>query len=120
MHLKSFLFLFVLLPFSAYAENTEVESITREDLENYKHVIYQKEKQFNMKTLTVKVGEPVVFVNDDPIVHNVFSPTTNHSFNLMAQTPNSASLVIFKTPGTAKVFCAIHPKMALTITIEAN
>ena len=97
--------------------DTEVKSISSKDLSSYKHVIFQKEKNFNITELTLKVNEPVVFVNKDPIVHNVFSQSGKHSFNLKAQVPESASVVVFKSPGRAEVFCAIHPRMKMLITI---
>ena len=101
----------------AWGKDTDVSSVGLDMINKYKHIIYQKEKKFSQKTLTVRVNEPVVFVNSDPIVHNVFSQAGKHSFNLKAQTPNSASIVKFKYPGKAEIFCAIHPRMKLIVTI---
>ena len=94
-----------------------VVALTAVGLRAEEHTIIQKDKTFNVVTLTVKAGDSVVFKNDDGITHNVFSNSRGLEFNTKAQPPGSSNRVVMKTEGTAEVFCAFHPKMKLTITV---
>jgi plastocyanin len=82
------------------------------------HVVSQKGKQFDPGVLRVKVGDRVLFENDDEITHNVFSRTAGNAFNVGMQQPGSSSPVTFQEAGTVDVRCAIHPGMKLTIEVE--
>ena len=81
------------------------------------HVVSQKNKAFSAATLSVRVGEKVVFRNDDAVPHNVFSPTTGAAFNLKTQAPGAESQTTFEKAGTVEVRCAFHPAMKLTVTV---
>jgi plastocyanin len=81
------------------------------------HVVSQKDKAFSTASLRVKVGDVVVFKNDDSITHNVFSTTKGLEFNTKAQSPGSSTEITLTSEGTAQVSCAFHPKMKLTITV---
>lgn len=80
--------------------------------------ITQKNQQFNPRTLTIKAGDEVVFVNDDTGTHNVFSESATNSFDLKAQRPGASTRVAFPKPGKVDVRCAIHPSMRMTIEVE--
>jgi plastocyanin len=82
------------------------------------HSISQKNKAFSQPAVVVKPGEDVAFVNDDAVVHNVFSGTPGLTFNLKTQAPGTTAHVSFDKEGTADVRCAIHPTMKLTITVK--
>jgi plastocyanin len=82
------------------------------------HVISQKGKQFDPTTLRVKVGDRVLFENDDETTHNVFSRSPGNVFNVGIQQPGSSSPVTFEEAGSVEVRCAIHPGMKLTIEVE--
>ena len=82
------------------------------------HSISQKNKAFSQAAVAVKPGEDVAFVNDDAVVHNVFSGTPGMAFNLKTQAPGSTAQISFDKEGTVDVRCAIHPTMKLTITIK--
>ncbi|HMC16780.1 MAG TPA: methylamine utilization protein, partial [Albitalea sp.] len=45
------------------------------------HVVAQKGKAFAVKKLSVKLGDSVKFVNEDPFSHNVFSLSDAKSFD---------------------------------------
>jgi len=79
--------------------------------------ITQRDKSFSEKSLTVKSGDRVVFTNADGIVHNVYSATPGHEFELKTQKPGQSDTVPFTKPGTVEVQCAIHPKMKLQVTV---
>ena len=80
--------------------------------------VVQKNKRFSTATLTVKPGEEVTFTNEDAVVHNVFSGTAGHAFNLSVQAPGAAKHIAFEKEGTVDVRCAIHPTMKLTIIVK--
>ena len=81
------------------------------------HTIGEKGKVFSKSELAIKVGDVVVFENDDNVAHNVMSNTEGNKFNLGLIKPGSATPVTFKTPGDVKIICAIHPSMKLTIKV---
>jgi len=56
------------------------------------------------------VGAKVVFANEDPFPHNVFSPD-NEKFNLGNIPQNGAHTHVFKTPGAYSLLCNLHPGM---------
>ncbi|CAN7529266.1 plastocyanin/azurin family copper-binding protein [Bosea sp. LjRoot90] len=80
--------------------------------------VTQKGQQFNPRTLTIKAGDEVVFVNDDAGTHNVFSESATNSFDLKAQRPGASTRVAFPKAGRVDVRCAIHPSMRMTIDVE--
>lgn len=80
--------------------------------------VTQKGQQFTPRTLTLKVGDEIIFVNDDTGTHNVFSESPGNAFDLKAQRPGSRSNVTFSAAGQVDVRCAIHPTMRLSVTVE--
>jgi plastocyanin len=79
--------------------------------------ISQKDKAFSETEVTIKVGDEIVFVNDDSITHNIQSNTAGSTFNLGAQAPGSKTSYTFKTAGEVDVGCVIHPRMKLKVTV---
>jgi plastocyanin len=80
-------------------------------------VVHQKGRAFSVATLTVARGEPVVFLNDDTVPHNIMSSSPDNAFDLGSQMPGSATPVSFDIAGVVVVICAIHPRMRMTITV---
>jgi plastocyanin len=80
-------------------------------------IIRQKGRTFSMASLTVAPGEPVVFLNDDTVPHNVISTAEENGFDLGLEMPGNAVPVSFTTAGVVVVMCAIHPRMHMTITV---
>ena len=58
----------------------------------------------------VAEGGKVVFVNEDPFPHNVFSPD-NEKFNMGNIPQNGAHVRVFKNPGAYSLLCNLHPGM---------
>lgn len=56
------------------------------------------------------VGAKVVFSNEDPFPHNVFSPD-NERFNMGNIPQNGAHVRTFKTAGAYSLLCNLHPGM---------
>ena len=80
--------------------------------------VTQKDKTFLPGEVTLRVGDSLVFHNDDPITHNMFSRSQGNEFNLKMQKPGQDLTQKFESPGTAIVRCAIHPKMKLVVKVE--
>lgn len=81
-------------------------------------VVDQQNKEFSEKSIHIKVGDSIKFVNKDDIVHEVHSDTEGNDFDLGAQKPGAETSHTFDKPGTVKVRCAIHPKMKLDVVVE--
>ena len=80
-------------------------------------VIHQQGRAFSSENLTVKKGEPLTFLNDDTVPHNIMSTSAGNEFNLGSQPPGSSTDVTFKETGEVAVICAIHPRMRMTIKV---
>jgi len=81
------------------------------------HVVAQKDKQFSVRTLKIKVGDSVTFRNDDPYFHNIFSLSSARTFDLGSFPKGESRSVTFDKAGTVDVECAIHPQMKMTIEV---
>ncbi len=77
----------------------------------------QKDKQFSVSHLKIKVGDTVNFVNDDPFFHNVFSLSDAKTFDLGSYPQGQGRTLTFNTPGVVEVECAIHSQMKLVIEV---
>jgi len=82
------------------------------------HVVAQKNKSFSMQKLVIKTGESVVFPNEDPFYHNVFSLSSGATFDLGSYPKGESREVTFDEPGEILVECAIHPTMQMTIEVQ--
>jgi plastocyanin len=60
----------------------------------------------------------VTFLNEDPVRHNVYSPTEPDSFDLGAYATGQSRSVSFQAEGEHEVKCSIHVNMKLTITVK--
>ncbi len=81
------------------------------------HVVSQKGKAFSTKTIAVKPGDKVVFRNDDPFVHNIFSLSEPQAFDLGTYGQGQAKDVRFAKEGKYEVECAIHPEMKMVVSV---
>lgn len=82
------------------------------------HVIGQKGKAFSTKTIQAKVGDKLVFRNDDSFHHNVFSLSDTQSFDLGSFGQGVAREVRLNKAGTLEIECAIHPEMKLIVEVS--
>jgi plastocyanin len=84
-------------------------------------VVHMKGIQFDPKTLTVNQGTTVEWVNDDSVNHDVTKDTgpgpqfSSGSGNLAS---GDSYKVTFKTAGTVKYECTVHPGMTGTIIVK--
>jgi len=80
--------------------------------------VLQKDKDFSVKKIKVKVGDTVKFTNTDPFSHNVYSLSEVKSFDLGTYPKGVSKTVTFDKAGTVEVECAVHPNMKMTIEVE--
>lgn len=81
------------------------------------HVVVQKDKAFSARTLSIKVGDKLVFRNDDSFSHNVFSLSDPMPFDLGTYGQGQSKSVSYTKPGKYEIECAIHPDMRLVVTV---
>lgn len=79
--------------------------------------VHQKGSAFDPERMSVRVGEAVVFVNDDKVAHNVMSGSKAAKFNLGLQKPGDSKSLSFDEAGEVEIRCAIHPKMKMVIEV---
>lgn len=82
------------------------------------HVVAQKDKEFTLSELTIKTGDKVEFLNEDPFFHNVFSLSDIALFDLGSFPQGESKEVTFEDAGEVEVECAIHPNMKMKIIVE--
>ena len=82
------------------------------------HEIVQTNRSFSKSEINIKVGDQLVFKNDDEVTHNVYSMSPGMGFDLKRQAPGASSTVPFMKEGTAEVQCSIHPKMKLLVHVS--
>jgi plastocyanin len=64
--------------------------------------------KFAPTKVDAKVGDTLVFVNDDTKPHNVFSSTIGHAFDMGAQPAGMSRNLALLKPGTFEVRCVTH------------
>ena len=65
------------------------------------------------------MGDTVQIVNDDEgLLHHAYLDTPEFSFDIGEQEAGQSSDVMFPVPGVFDVFCGIHPKMSLVVTVR--
>ncbi len=82
-------------------------------------ILDQKECQYEPRLLAVRVGQPVDFLNSDPIFHNVKSRSSkNENFNVAMPLKNDKMTKVFSKP---EIFieskCSVHPWMSASIAV---
>jgi len=70
-----------------------------------------RRKQFVPRVLAVTVGSTVRFPNEDPILHNVFSTSTDNSFDAGQYHTGPGVAHTFDHAGLVKVYCNVHHSM---------
>ena len=85
--------------------------------------VTQHDKTFQMNgakvaNLTIKAGDSIKFLNEDPWFHNVFSLSDVKTFDLGSYPKGQSKTVTFDKPGEAEIECAIHPQMLLKLEVK--
>jgi plastocyanin len=79
--------------------------------------ISQKGKVFSVTDVSLKVGDTLLFVNDDTVAHNVLTMDPENKFNLGSLKPGSSTPVTFKAASDFQIICAIHPTMKMHVKV---
>ena len=82
------------------------------------YVVSQKKRKFTPNVLAAKIGDKVVFLNDDRFAHNLFSETSGHEFDVRKQMPGDSHTITLDRKGVFEIRCALHPRMRMKITVE--
>jgi plastocyanin len=79
--------------------------------------VTMKNLTFAPKAINVKVGDRIVFVNDDTPPHNV-TWVSGPKFNASPTLDTGAKFTVsFSQPGVVHYYCSIHPFMKGTILV---
>src|SRR5216117_2617955 len=70
--------------------------------------------------LAIPAGSTVEFPNDDPISHNLFSLSSNNSFDLGLYRRGAGKSQKFDKPGIVNVYCNVHPNMSAVIHVMTS
>ena len=76
-----------------------------------------RKKEFTPHVLVVPVGSTVVFPNQDPILHNVFSVSGENKFDLGLVGKGPGRSVRFRGAGLVRVFCNVHHSMVAYVLV---
>jgi len=83
--------------------------------------IVQKDRAFVPNVLVVQRGTRVSFPNSDPFMHNVFSPSPAHPFDLGSyKQGEKAGMVRMVNAGVVEVLCNMHAKMRANVLVVPN
>jgi len=85
-----------------------------------KHVIRQRNLQFEPRVSVVVKGTTIDFPNEDKVYHNVFSNSRAARFDLDLYRSGSSKSFQFNRPGVVDVFCNIHPDMTSRVLVVPN
>lgn len=84
------------------------------------HVIIQRGLQFIPSFLVIRKGDYITFPNEDPLYHNVFSPSPARLFNLGVYGPGDSRKIRFTNAGVVHILCHLHPQMhAIVIVVDS-
>jgi plastocyanin len=82
--------------------------------------VKQVGKKFIPDLIAVTAGGTVAFPNGDPFLHNVFSPTSDRTFDLGSYKQGDTRTRTFPRRGVIDVYCNIHPEMSATLVVLPN
>ena len=98
----------------AYFEPADTSEV---ELADQRAELTTARRQFRPRVLLVQAGTEVVFPNEDPILHNVFSSSPGNQFDLGHYGQDPGKTHRFTTPGLVRVFCNVHPAMSAHIVV---
>lgn len=83
-------------------------------------IVKQVDKKFLPDLVVVTAGGTVTFPNGDPFLHNVFSPTSERTFDVGSYKQGDTRSRTFPKPGVIDIYCNIHPEMSATLVVLPN
>jgi plastocyanin len=106
--LISILAAFVLAPSVAQADEVTVTQVNNTF----------KMNGAKIENLTIKAGDTIKFLNEDPWFHNIYSLSYLKIFDLGTYPKGQFKTVTFEKAGQAVIECAIHPQMQLHLEVK--
>ncbi len=88
-----------------------------DELSEFRAQLTTRRRQFEPRVLVIQAGTEVIFPNDDPILHNVFSSSPENRFDLGLYGRSDGKTHRFDAPGLVRVFCNVHPGMSAHIVV---
>lgn len=83
--------------------------------------IDQRDLQFVPRVIAVSPGSTVSFPNSDPVMHNVFHPSTRaRGFDLGTYPQGERRSFTFDDEGAYVIFCHVHPEMVGYVVVVAS
>ena len=79
-------------------------------------LVRQKARTFRPASLDARLGDTLVFINDDVVDHEVHALASTAP-PIQSQRPRQWDRVVLDTTGTVTFGCAIHPAMRLTVKV---
>ncbi|HVT59220.1 MAG TPA: hypothetical protein VHR45_12550 [Thermoanaerobaculia bacterium] len=76
-----------------------------------------RHKEFEPLILALPRGSRVIFPNEDPILHNVFSVSGGNQFDLGLYRQGPGKEKRFELPGLVRVYCNVHQNMVAYILV---
>jgi len=73
---------------------------------------------FSPQTLTVSAGTTLTWINRDDVPHTVTSSAAPRTLDSPALDTGDRYQVTFRSPGIYAYYCAVHPHMTGTITVQ--
>ncbi|HET7712792.1 MAG TPA: hypothetical protein VFL80_12740, partial [Thermoanaerobaculia bacterium] len=67
--------------------------------------------------LAIPAGSTVIFPNEDPISHNLFSVSASNTFDLGLYRRGPGKSHRFETPGVVNIYCNVHPNMSAVVHV---
>ncbi len=74
-------------------------------------------KLFVPSVLVIPAGSEVEFLNNDEILHNVFSVSSSAQFDLGFYGQGESRTYVFEQPGRVQVNCSVHDSMSVDILV---
>lgn len=82
--------------------------------------VKQVGRHFLPDLIAITAGGRVAFPNGDPFLHNVFSPTSERTFDVGSYKQGETRTRVFPRRGVIDVYCNIHPEMSATLVVLPN
>ena len=84
-----------------------------------RHVMAQRNREFNPRVMAISVGSTVAFPNFDTIFHNVFSTSPLGAFDLGIYKTGEAREFTFQKEGIIRLGCNLHANMSGYLVVVA-
>ena len=81
----------------------------------------QRDLHFVPSVVVITPGSPIVFLNSDRVMHNVFHPARGRGgFDLGLWAPGQSRGFTLREEGAYLILCEVHPEMAAYIVVVAS